>query len=89
MKQNKTLGTLLIEASEFPTALMIAVGSGTVNDIISFVESSPGKIDLCFRIIDREHRNSYSLRSSVAKIDISHALVTYIDSREGLDFEIN
>jgi hypothetical protein len=25
----------------------------------------------------------------VAKIDISHALVTYIDSREGLDFEIN
>ena len=66
-----------------------SIDAGTVNDIISFVESSPGKIDLCFRIIDREHRNSYSLRSSVAKIDISHALVTYIDSREGLDFEIN
>ena len=38
----KTLGTLLIEASEFPTALMIAVGSGSINDITRFVSHRLG-----------------------------------------------
>ncbi|MEA4824614.1 MAG: sn-glycerol-1-phosphate dehydrogenase [Clostridiaceae bacterium] len=38
----QTLGTLLIEASETPTALMIAVGSGTINDITRYVSHRLG-----------------------------------------------
>ena len=38
----QTLGTLLIEASEFPTALMVAVGSGTINDITRYVSHRMG-----------------------------------------------
>ncbi len=38
----EALGTLLIEASEFPTALMIAVGSGTINDVTRYVSHRLG-----------------------------------------------
>lgn len=38
----QTLGTLLIEASEKPLSLMIAVGSGTINDITRFVSHRLG-----------------------------------------------
>jgi len=38
----KTLGTLLIEASETPLSLMIAVGSGTINDSTRFISHRLG-----------------------------------------------
>ncbi len=38
----KTLGTLLIEASEAPTALMVAVGSGSINDSTRYVSHRLG-----------------------------------------------
>ncbi|MBP1539615.1 MAG: DNA polymerase III subunit alpha [Prevotella sp.] len=66
-----------------------AMDANTVADILSLVEDSPGNIELHFRIIDREHNAAYTLRSTQTKIDLSHALVAYINNQDRIDYEIN
>ena len=65
------------------------INEETVEDLTSIIKSSPGKTKLSFQLIDREQNTPILLSSSMEGININHTLTDYINSQEGLAFQVN
>jgi DNA polymerase-3 subunit alpha len=66
-----------------------AIDDSMVNDIVTMVNDSPGRTELFFNIIDREHKSNLLLRSTTKKIDLKRNLLQYIESNDKLSYHIN
>ena len=66
-----------------------AIDDSMVNDIVTMVNDSPGRTELFFNIIDREHKSNLLLRSTTKKIDLKRNLLQYIESSDKLSYHIN
>ncbi len=66
-----------------------AIDDSMVNDIVTMVNDSPGRTELFFNIIDREHKSNLLLRSTTKKIDLKRNLLQYIESSDKLSYQIN
>ena len=60
-----------------------------VSDITSLVADSPGKTELYFQIIDKEHNSNILLRSKAKSIYLKHDLVSYIECHDGITYQVN
>ncbi|MCR5131757.1 MAG: DNA polymerase III subunit alpha [Prevotella sp.] len=66
-----------------------AIDEAMVNDIATIVNDNPGKTELYFQIIDREHNTNLLLRSGSKNISIDRALLQYIEANERMGYKVN
>ena len=60
-----------------------------VSDISSMVTDSPGKTQLMFQIVDKEHNTNILLRSKAKSIYLKNDLVSYIECHDGMSYHVN
>ena len=66
-----------------------AIDDSVVNDIATLVADRPGKTELYFQIVDREHNANLLLRSSSKAITLDRALLQYIESNSHMSYRVN
>ena len=66
-----------------------AIDDSVVNDIATLVADRPGKTELYFQIVDREHNANLLLRSSTKAITLDRALLQYIESNSHMSYRVN
>ena len=66
-----------------------AIDDSVVNDIATLVADRPGKTELYFQIVDREHNTNLLLRSSSKTIALDRALLQYIESNSRMSYHVN
>ena len=66
-----------------------AIDDSVVNDIATLVADRPGKTELYFQIVDREHKANLLLRSSSKAITLDRALLQYIESNSHMSYRVN
>ncbi len=60
-----------------------------INNFTSIVNKNPGNTELYFRIKDLEGNISLCLMAKKAKVSIKKELMSYLDSRPGLEYKFN
>ena len=65
------------------------IDESIVSDITSLIADSPGKTELYFQIIDKEHNSNILLRSKAKSIYLKHDLVSYIECHDGITYQVN
>ena len=66
-----------------------AIDDSVVNDIATLVADRPGKTELYFQIVDREHNANLLLRSSSKAITLDRSLLQYIESNSHMSYRVN
>ena len=66
-----------------------AIDDSVVNDIATLVADRPGKTELYFQIVDREHNANLLLRSSSKAITLDRSLLQYIESNSHMTYRVN
>ena len=66
-----------------------AIDDSVVNDIATLVVDRPGKTELYFQIVDREHNANLLLRSSSKAITLDRSLLQYIESNSHMSYRVN
>ncbi len=66
-----------------------AIDDSVVNDIATLVTERPGKTELYFQIVDREHNANLLLRSSSKAITLDRSLLQYIESNSHMSYRVN
>lgn len=66
-----------------------AVDETMVNDLSTIISDNPGPTQVFFQIRDLETNSFVSLRSKDKTVDVSKALVNYIESHPQMQFHIN
>ena len=66
-----------------------AVDETLVNDLSTIISDNPGPTQVFFQIRDLETNSFVSLRSKDKTVDVSKALVNYIESHPQMQFHIN
>ena len=60
-----------------------------VTDISSMIAECPGKTQLFFQIIDKEHNTNILLHSKTKYIYLKNDLVSYIECHDGMSYHVN
>ena len=71
------------------TARVEDLESATVNDLNTLLQQEKGNAEVFFRIIDTEQQATITLKSAACRINISKALIDYIENSHALTFQIN
>ena len=66
-----------------------AIDETIVSDIATMVADSPGKTQLLFQIIDKEHNTNLTLRSRTKNIYLKNDLVSYIECHDDMSYQVN
>ena len=66
-----------------------AIDETIVSDITSMIADCPGKTELFFQIVDKEHNSNILLRSKAKSIYLKHDLVSYIECHDGMTYQVN
>ena len=65
------------------------IDSTMVSDLLTMVNATPGHTQLYFNISDEQTNSHVLLRSSRQQIEVSKALVQYVDSNDSMSYKIN
>ena len=63
--------------------------SATINDLHTLLEQEKGQVEVYFRITDSEQQATVTLKSATHRINISKALLDYLEGHHSLSFQIN
>ena len=65
------------------------IDESTATDLSTIVSNNPGKTQLYFQLIDREHNTSVTLRLPDKGINLSKEIMDYVENNEELSYSIN
>ena len=65
------------------------IDESTATDLSTIVGNNPGKTQLYFQLIDREHNTSVTLRLPDKGINLSKEIMDYVENNEELSYSIN
>ncbi len=63
--------------------------SATINDLHTLLEQEKGQVEVYFRITDSEQQATVTLKSATHRINVSKALLDYLEGHHSLSFQIN
>lgn len=66
-----------------------SIDETVVNDIMSMVNDTPGKTELCFNISDEETHSHVLLRASKSRIEVSKKMVEYVEAEPDMTYTVN
>jgi len=60
-----------------------------ITELKAHTNNTKGKVELKFKIIDREENMAVDMHSRGQRIDLTEELLTYLKMREEIDFRLN